>query len=102
MGKDRGAFLPAGYVLCCEQMARLIPEWIEAQCQHRTLDLQWHRWGRTVFAGGLDAACTKWLAASPDALELLAYLEEKTDRQGTLLQAKVVLESLGVKAREDH
>jgi hypothetical protein len=60
--------------------------------------LRWHEWGTTVFAGGLDAA--KYLAASPDALELLAFLDEKTEKQGTLLQAKVVLEVMGLKSKE--
>lgn len=90
---------PPGYIRCCERMSKLIPQWIEQQCQTRALDLQWHRWGKTCFAAGLDSA--KWLAASPDAMELLAWLDEQTDRKATLLQAKVVLEQLGVKERED-
>lgn len=93
---------PAGYIRCMEQMARLIPQWIEAQCQERTLDLQWHRWDKVVFAGGLGEETAKYLAASPDAMALLHHLDEVTGGEGTLLQAKVVLESLGVKAREDH
>jgi len=96
MGQERA--FPPGYLRCCEQMAQAIPEWIANKCKARYPDLQWHEWGTTVFAGGLDSG--KYLAASPDAMELLAYLDELTGKQGTLLQAKVVLESLGVKAPE--
>ena len=97
MGNER---VPPGYVRCMEQMAQAIPEWIAMKCRTRYPDLQWHEWGTTVFAGGLDVA--KWLAASPDAMELLAHLDEVTRKEGTLLQAKVVLETLGIKSREDH
>lgn len=93
---------PAGYIACCDQIAKLIPEWIERQCMTRALDLQWHSWGRTVFAGSCDRVGAKYLAASPDAVELLVHLWEKTDGQATLLQCKVVLEALGIKNREDN
>ena len=98
----RGESPPPGYIRCMEEMSRLIPQWIEQQCQMRALDLQWHAWGKTVFAGSIGGDRSKWLAASPDAMALLDWLDEKTNREGTLLQAKVVLESLGIKPREDH
>ena len=94
--------MPAGYTACCNEIARLIPQWIERQCITRTLDLQWHRWEKTVFAGSIDGERAKYLAASPDAMELLHYLDEKTGGQATLLMAKVVLEALGIKNREDN
>jgi hypothetical protein len=94
--------VPEGYARCCRLMERLIPQWIDEQCRERALDLQWHRWGKTVFAGAVGGETAKWLAASPDAVALLDYLEDKTGHQGTLLQAKVVLEMLGIKPREDN
>jgi hypothetical protein len=101
VGRERPP-MPAGYSACCDRIAKLIPEWIERQCMTRTLDLQWHRWDKTVFAGSMDGERAKYLAASPDAVELLHYLDEKTGGQGTLLMAKVVLEHLGIKRREDN
>lgn len=93
---------PAGYSACANEVARLIPQWIERQCMTRSLDLQWHRWDKTVFAGSMDGERAKYLAASPDAMELLHYVDEKTGGQATLLMAKVVLELLGIKNREDN
>ncbi len=98
----RGESPPPGYIRCMQQIAHAIPAWIAEQCRTRYPDLQWHAWGRTVFAGSLEGEKAKWLAASPDAMALLHHLDKVTDGEGTLLQAKVVLESLGVKAREDH
>jgi hypothetical protein len=98
----RGEGPPPGYIECCEKISRAIPEWIAEQCRTRYPDLQWHAWGRTVFAGSLEGEKAKYLAASPDAMALLHHLDEVTGGEGTLLQAKVVLERLGVKAREDN
>jgi hypothetical protein len=93
---------PAGYIQCCDEIGRLIPAWIERQCLTRALDLQWHRWGKTVFAGSPDPVGAKYLAASPDAMELLVHVWKETNGQATLLMCKVVLEALGIKNREDN
>lgn len=84
--------LPPGYVKLVERMVELIPEWCGEQGPGLP-DLQWHDWGDTMFAAGLDSA--KYLAASPDALRLLAWLDEKTERKGTLIQARQALKMLG-------
>jgi hypothetical protein len=100
MGKREGR-VPPGYLARCERLSELIPKWIEEKSQQRFLDLRWKRWGRTVYAGPLGGKWANWLADSPDALELLNWLDEQTGKQATLLQALVVLERLGIKARED-
>lgn len=96
----RGESPPPGYIKCMQQIAHAIPAWIAEQCRTRYPDLQWHDWGKTVFAGSLEGEKAKYLAASPDAMALLHHLAEVTGGEGTLLQAKVVLESLGVKKPE--
>lgn len=97
---------PPGYIACCNRLEQLIPQWIEQKSQERYLDLRWERWivdgKRIVYAGALGGPTAKFLAASPDAEELLNWLDEQTGRQATLLMAKVVLEHLGIKAREDN
>jgi hypothetical protein len=93
---------PPEYIACCDRLEKLIPQWIEEKSRQRFLDLQWHRWGKVCFAAALGGETAKYLAASPDAIELLNWLHEQTGRKATLLQAKVVLEALGIKTREDN
>ncbi len=96
MGKSE---MPEGYKRCCDSVLALIPVWVQQESQSRFVDLQWHDWGTICYAGSLKDELGV-LANSDDARALLAWLDEKTARQGTLLMAKVALEMLGYKRRE--
>jgi len=105
--RSRERPFPPGYIACCDRLMQLVPQWIEAKSQERYLDLRWQRWTmpdgkRVVYAGALGGETAQFLADSPDALELLNWLDEQTGKKATLLQAKVVLERLGIKATEDN
>jgi len=90
-----GQPFPPGYYDLVKQMARLIPEWIRAQ--PKPPDLRWLERGDTIFAGSLGAVqVQKYLADSPDAFRLLAWLDEQTGREGTLFQADCALRHLGL------
>lgn len=96
MAKD----FPPGYGRCAEKILKLIPKWVEAECQTRFPGLQWKEWGRVCYAASLDEVGVEFLAASPDAKRLLLWLDEETNHEATLLMAKVALEMLGFKRRE--
>lgn len=98
---------PPGYIACCDRLMELIPQWIAAKSQERYLDLRWERWTtrsglKICYAAALGGETASILAASPDAIELLNWLDEQTGKKATLLQAKTVLEHLGIKAKEDN
>lgn len=85
--------LPAGYVALVERLAALIVQWCEEQ---PTLpDLRWIDPGDTVFIGALQGPAVKYLADSPDACRLVAWLDKQTNHEGTLLQLTVALRGLG-------
>jgi len=92
--------MPAGYARCAEKVLKLIPKWVEGECQSRFPDLRWKDWGRVCYAGTLEEAAIGFLADSPDARRLLLWLDEQTNHEATLLMAKVALEMLGFKRRE--
>lgn len=92
---------PPGYIECVKEMARLIPKWLRAQ--PTTPDLQWHdKKDGVLVTGDLTGPAVKYLAASPDAERLLAWLDERTGKQGTVLQARVALGMLGLIESEDR
>lgn len=80
---------PPGYEKQIERMVTLIPQWVALQ--DTPPDLQWHRPGDTAFIGPLRGGALKYLAASPDAIRLLEWLDDKTEHQCTLLQASAAL-----------
>ena len=85
--------LPPGYVALVERLAALVVQWCEAQ---PTLpDLRWLDPGTTMFIGGLQGEPVKYLADSPDAFRLIEWLDEQTDRKGTLFQVTIALRELG-------
>jgi hypothetical protein len=85
--------MPTGYVALVERLAALIVQWCEEQS---TLpDLRWLDPGDTVFIGALQGEPVRYLADSPDAFRLVAWLDEQTNHEGTLLQLTVALRGLG-------
>jgi hypothetical protein len=84
---------PPGYVELIQRLAVLIEQWC---CDfHGLPDLQWHEPEGTAFIGPLHGDALKYLAKSPDAMALLMWLDEQTDRKATLIQATIALQSLG-------
>jgi hypothetical protein len=78
------------YYKAIEAAARLMREWVRAQ---PTLpDLRWveEKDDGTFIAAGLDVGA-EYLADSPDAFRMLAWLDEKTDRQLSINQARGAL-----------
>jgi hypothetical protein len=80
-----GLGLPPGYHEDIEQAAALIVEW---HAQQVDPDLRWLAMDRdrTFIAAALDTGAS-YLADSPDAFRLLAWLDEKTGRKLSINQA---------------
>lgn len=77
--------MPPEYFALIETMARLIFEWVQAEPARP--DLKWHQTdaNRTIITGDLDVGAA-YLANSPDAFRLLAWLDEKTERKASIYQ----------------
>ena len=88
---------PAKYVQLVRRLEALIPQWCS---MHAGAELRWTAWEGAVFAGNLAAPFLSYLADSPDAKRLLEWLDERSDREATLLQARVALELCGMLPRE--
>ncbi len=91
---------PPGYIQLVERLAKLIPEWCRAQ--PKTPELRFHDRGRILYAGSLgNPDAVKFLANSPDAFRLCAWLDEQTGRQATVFQVDCVLRELGAFAKHE-
>jgi len=88
---------PPKYVALVKRLAALIPQWCS---MHPTADLRWIAWEGAVFCGNLQSPFLVHLAATSDAAKLLEWLDERTNREGTLLQARIALELCGRLAPE--
>jgi hypothetical protein len=85
--------MPPGYVALIQRLMTLIVQWCEEQA---TLpDLRWLDSGNTAFIGPLQGTAVKYIADSPDAFRLVAWLDEQTHHEGTLFQLDVALRQLG-------
>jgi hypothetical protein len=78
--------LPPEYFAFIEKMAGLIVEWVRTE--PKKPDLKWHQTdaNRVIITGSLGDGAA-YLADSPDAFRLLAWLDAKTERQGSIYQA---------------
>ncbi len=85
---------PPGYIQLVERLAKLIREWCRAQ--PTTPELRFHDRGKILYAGSLgNPDAVKFLANSPDAFRLCAWLDEQTGRQATVFQVDCVLREMG-------
>jgi hypothetical protein len=86
--------MPPGYVATAERLPDLIERW--CALEPGLPDLRWLDPGDTVFVGSIASpeAC-RYLADSPDAFRLLAWLSEQTKGEATLLMVTVALQMLG-------
>jgi hypothetical protein len=85
--------LPPAYVELVKTLIQLIQRWCGEQ--PGLPDLRWLDPGDTMFVGSLGSPAVKFLADSPDAFRLLAWLDEQTGREATVFQATVALRMLG-------
>ncbi len=86
--------LPPGYAALVERLMALIEQWCGAE--PGLPDLRWLDPGDTMFIGSLGAReVQRYLADSPDAFRLLAWLDQQTGREATVFQATVALRMLG-------
>lgn len=78
--------LPPEYFAFIEKMAGLIVEWVRTE--PKKPDLKWLQTdaNRVIITGSLGDGAA-YLADSPDAFRLLAWLDAKTERQGSIYQA---------------
>jgi hypothetical protein len=77
--------MPQSYYDCIREMARVASEWVHAQPTPPALRWVPQRNDGVLLTGSLDVAA-KYLADSPDAFALIAHVDEKTERRGSLLQ----------------
>jgi hypothetical protein len=84
---EKGEGFPPQYYDDIEKAAKLIAEWVHAQ--PTPPDLRWieQKDDGVFIAAALDDAGASYLADSPDAFALLAWLDEKTGRKLSLNQA---------------
>ena len=82
------------YARDLERLRAAINDWIRRECEHRTLDLRFHRWGDAVHIAAMAGPALDHLCASDDARKMLEWCDEQTAHQCTLLQAYSVLEQL--------
>jgi len=89
-----GQGFPPEYFAEIEGAARWARRWLD---EHRGAVLRWLEWDgdRTFIAAGLDTGAP-YLADSPDAFRLLAWLDEMTGRRLSLNQAGWALRKLGL------
>lgn len=82
--------LPEGYVRLIHETANLMREWVSSRAVKP--DLRWvqEREGGAFIAAGLDVGA-HYLADSPDAFALPAWLDERTGQQLSLNQARWAL-----------
>ncbi len=81
-----------GYAALVKRLAALIPQWCS---MHPSADLRWRNWEGAIFAGNLQHPFLGMLAISDDAFVLLRWLDDRTGKEATLLQARVALELSG-------
>ena len=84
-GQKATEFSPE-YYQSIEDAARLISEWYHAQPERPTLRWVQQKNDRVFLAAALDVGA-QYLADSPDAFRLLAWLDERTERKLSLNQA---------------
>lgn len=84
---EKGEGFPPRYYDDIEKAAKLIAEWVHAQPMPP--DLRWieQKDDGVFIAAALDDVGASYLADSPDAFALLAWLDEKTGRRLSLNQA---------------
>lgn len=83
--------LEPAYVKDIERAIELIPQWCSAR--DALPDLRFWTFGDMMFIAALCEP--KWLAISPDAFELLKWLDAETGGKLTVYQAHFALEHLG-------
>ena len=93
-GDPEPGALPPAYVALVQRLCGLIVQWHREQTPRP--ELRWLDWGDTIFAGTLEPEACKYLADSPDAFRLLAWLEEQTGHEATLFQARFALQQVGL------
>jgi hypothetical protein len=79
-----------GYYKAIEDAARLMGEWVRAQPTMPELRWLAEKDDGTFIAAALDAGA-EYLADSPDAFRMLAWLDEKTGRQLSINKARWAL-----------
>lgn len=91
---ENGEGFPPAYFEDIKAAAALIRQW--RAMQPVTPELRWLVWdaGRTFIAAGLDVGA-QYLADSPDAFRLLAWLDEATGRKLSLNMAGWALRMVG-------
>lgn len=91
---ESGEGLPPAYYEDIERAAREMIAWLQLRTEPP--ELRWLEWDkdRTFIAAGLDAGAA-YLADSPDAFALLAWLDERTHRKLSLNQAGWALRLIG-------
>lgn len=88
--------LPPGYVPQIERARELITRWCSEVWQGPGLpDLRFFDPGHVMYIANLDERGRKYLAATPDADRLLAYIDSETARKMTVFQATCALRLAG-------
>jgi len=87
--------LPPGYYEDVEKLARAMACWLEAEPTKP--DLRWHDMTTTdtTIAGPLAGEALKYVAATPDAIRMLEWVDRETGHVGTLYQATWALKLIG-------
>lgn len=91
---------PPEYVDLVKRMIHLALAWVE---RHPAAVLRWKTWGDTTYIAELCVPeAIEKLADSRDARRLLEWLDKRTQRKGTLLQACAALELAAIKPEEQR
>jgi hypothetical protein len=91
--RPKADVMPPGYEKTVKQLFELIERWCGGR--ESLPDLQFFALGEMAVIAPLDADGQRMLARSPDAFELLAWLDRETGHEATVLQCHAVLEALG-------
>lgn len=82
------------YVAQVKALAEAARRWM---LLHPTAELLWQDVGRTLVSGDLyQKEVQGMLARSPSAFELLSYMDERTGKVASLMQAQLALVVIGV------
>jgi hypothetical protein len=90
--RSRGLKLEPSYVDLVSRLMRLIPEWCASR--ERLPDLKFWNHGRTMIGAALEPLTYCLLARSPDATDLLEYLDAR-EPEATIFQTHCALDMLG-------